>query len=61
MDEDFEIFLKQKKIDAQAFKNGDKVVFEKWLEEFSQLHPDSFVMNKKFFINNIRRKYQLKA
>jgi hypothetical protein len=61
MEEEFEIFLTQKKIDALGFKVGDRPTFENWQKEFSQMHQDSFVMQKKFFINNIRRKYQLKS
>jgi hypothetical protein len=60
MEEEFELFLSKKNIDASAFKTDDKATYEKWKIEFSQLHSDSFVMQKKFFINNIRRKYQLK-
>jgi hypothetical protein len=60
MEEEFLIFLRQKKIDAKLFLAADKVLFVKWQNEFSQLHAESFVMQKKFFINNIRRKYQLK-
>ncbi len=58
--EEFEAFLIQKNIDPHAFKIGDENVFNKWSQEFAQYHADSFTMQKKFFINDIRRKYQLK-
>ena len=58
--EDFEAFLIQKNIDPEAFKKGETFVYLKWAQEFAIYHSESFVMQKKFFINNIRRKYQLK-
>ncbi len=58
--EDFDAFLIQKNIDPQAFKAKEIELFNRWAQEFSQYHSESFVMQKKFLINNIRRKYQLK-
>jgi len=31
--------------------------FEEWKKLFELVHEDSFVMQKKFYINPIRRKY----
>ena len=57
---DFEEYLKNKKIDSDAFRKAQK---EKWNELktlFEQVHPESFTAQKKFLINDIRRKYLLK-
>jgi hypothetical protein len=61
MDEAFLAFLSKKNIDAVKFRAEDAMLFEKWQSEFSIYHEDSFVMQKKFSINNVRRKFQLKA
>ncbi len=57
---DFEVFLIQKKIDPVRFAQAEPAVFAEWANLFSQLHPDSFVAQKKFLLNNIRRKYLLR-
>lgn len=54
---EFEEYLKQKKIDAVAFASQDKARFEEWQEQFKTMHPDSFTSQKKFLINDIRRRY----
>jgi hypothetical protein len=61
MENEFTEFLAKKNIDSEAFQKGDKVLFGNWKNEFQQYHEDSFVMQKKFSINNIRRKYTKKA
>lgn len=55
----FEVFLNSKKIDAKAFLKAEPEVFLEWIKLFSEVHPDSFVMQKKFLINAVRRKYLL--
>ncbi len=55
----FEEYLTQKKINAQAFQQGEPERFEEWKQLFDQIHPDSFTAQKKFLINPLRRKYSL--
>jgi hypothetical protein len=54
---EFEEYLKIKKIDSTAFKKADKSRFEEWEELFRTMHPDSFTAQKKFLINETRRRY----
>jgi len=56
---EFEEFLKQKKIDASAFKAADQTRFSEWENLFPDMHPESFTAQKKFLINEIRRRYHL--
>lgn len=58
--QEFEEYLKSKKIDASAFKEGEAALWENWLQLFSAVSPASFNQQKLFLINNIRRKYPLK-
>ncbi|MCP9763893.1 hypothetical protein [Lacihabitans soyangensis] len=55
----FEEFLASKKIDYARFLKAEPIMFSQWKHEFAQIHPDSFVMQKKFLINSIRRKFNL--
>jgi hypothetical protein len=57
---EFEEYLKQKKIDNVAFRKADQTRFEEWNELFKTIHADSFTAQKKFLINDIRRRYLLK-
>ncbi|MFN8347203.1 MAG: hypothetical protein U0X91_19530 [Spirosomataceae bacterium] len=56
----FEQFLIIKKIDITAFRQHESERFHEWETLFAQLHPESFAAQKKFLINDIRRKYLLK-
>lgn len=56
----FEEYLKSKKIDKEKFMLSEPDRYEEWAILFDQVHPDSFTLQKKFFINPIRRKYLLK-
>jgi hypothetical protein len=56
---EFEEYLKQKKIDASIFKKNDPGRFDEWQELFQTMHPESFTAQKKFLINDIRRRYLL--
>ena len=61
MEEDsFEDFCKKKNIDPEKFKQGDQKMYNEWEFLFSQVHPNSFVEQKKFLINKVRRDYLLK-
>lgn len=55
----WEEYCISKKIDSKAFKENDPL---KWLELkdiFEQVHPNSFTEQKKFLINDIRRRFLL--
>jgi hypothetical protein len=56
----FEEYLAGKKIDEQPFKQHEPIRFNAWKIEFEQLHPESFTTQKKFLINEVRRKYLLR-
>lgn len=58
---EFEEYLKAKKIDTEAFKKGDFLRYQEWNSLFETMHPESFTAHKKFLINEIRRRYLLKA
>ncbi len=53
----FEEYLAQKKIDAGLFLQAEPVRYAEWAQEFEQMHPDSFTVQKKFLLNDTRRKY----
>jgi hypothetical protein len=57
----FEEFLNIKKIDYAQFLKAEPIVFSQWKREYEQMHIESFVMQKKFLINSIRRKYILQT
>ncbi|HRH36263.1 MAG TPA: hypothetical protein PKY12_14455 [Catalimonadaceae bacterium] len=50
-------FLSTKNIDSENFMQKEPGRFEEWKKLFELVHEDSFVMQKKFYINPIRRKY----
>jgi hypothetical protein len=53
----FEEYLAQKKIDVGLFLQAEPVRYAEWAREFEQMHPDSFTVQKKFLLNDTRRKY----
>lgn len=53
----FEEYLSQKKIDVDLFQQGESVRFSEWKREFGYMHPESFTAQKKFLLNDTRRKY----
>ncbi|UTA69917.1 MULTISPECIES: hypothetical protein [Emticicia] len=55
----FEEYLISKKIDKDKFAQAEPERFREWSVLFSQMHPESFTMHKKFLINPTRRKYHL--
>ena len=58
---DFETYLISKKIDSQAFRKAEPEVWKAWKNEFEQLHPNSFTVQKLNLLNPIRRKYLLQS
>ncbi|TCL07876.1 hypothetical protein EV198_2311 [Roseivirga ehrenbergii] len=57
---DFESYLKDKKIDSDAFKKGQPEQWSKFKVLYDQMHPNSFTAQKLFLINPIRRAFPLK-
>lgn len=55
----FEDYLVSKKIDSDAFHLREPEVWSAWKNEFEQIHPGSFTVQKLNLINPIRRKYPL--
>jgi hypothetical protein len=55
----FEEFLAQKKIDGPRFRAAEPARFAEWADLFPRLHPESFTMQKKFLLNDVRRRYPL--
>ncbi len=53
----FQEFLVSKNIDEVKFKHLDLLLYNEWESLFEKIHPESFVAQKKFSINSIRRKY----
>ena len=56
----FEQYLEGKNIDAEKFLWDDTAYFQELKTMFNQVSPNSFTLQKKFLINKLRRKYQLK-
>ena len=56
----FEEYLAGKKIDSHAFRAAEEKLWKTWKEEFDQMHPNSFTVQKLNLVNPIRRKYPLK-
>ncbi|GAB3639700.1 hypothetical protein [Spirosoma arcticum] len=54
---EFEEYLVQKKIDVSQFQQIDPEQYAEWKREFEQMSPASFTVQKKFLLNDIRRKY----
>jgi hypothetical protein len=53
----FEEYLVSKKINAVTFQKGESAQFLEWQQLFEQVHPDSFTAQKKFLLNEVRRRY----
>ncbi len=55
----FEEYLISKKINIETFEKNEVELFQAWKNLFQEIHSESFTMQKKFLINDLRRKYQL--
>ncbi|TRX55559.1 hypothetical protein FNH22_18175 [Fulvivirga sp. M361] len=55
----WEDFLTKKKIDGDAFKQHEPELWTQWKGLYEQMHPKSFVAQKLYLINPVRRKYPL--
>ncbi|MFT4737321.1 MAG: hypothetical protein ACI8QD_001226 [Cyclobacteriaceae bacterium] len=60
MKEEFDVFLKSKKIDPVKFEKSERASYEEFFLLFQQMHPSSLVAQKLYLINKIRRKHTLK-
>ena len=58
---DFETYLISKKIDSEAFRKAEPEVWNAWKNEFEQLHPNSFTVQKLNLLNPVRRKFLLQT
>lgn len=56
----FEQYLEEKNIDSEKFLWDSPTYFQELKTIFNQVSPNSFTLQKKFLINKLRRKYQLK-
>lgn len=56
----FEEYLISKKIDSDLFRRAEPEIWNGWKNEFEQMNPNSFTVQKLNLINPIRRKYQMK-
>jgi hypothetical protein len=56
----FSEYLLSKNIDESSFSAGDNTMYVQWKYLFDQSSPNSFTDQKKFKINQIRRKHLLK-
>ncbi|HEV7347181.1 hypothetical protein [Telluribacter sp.] len=56
---DFLEYLKQKKINPLAFEAAEPERYREWEALFSKIHAESFTSQKKFLINEVRRRYLL--
>ncbi|MFB9296174.1 hypothetical protein [Persicitalea jodogahamensis] len=57
----FKEYLVQKNIAEEKFRAGEPALFQEWELLFSEIHPDSFTAQKKFLINDIRRRFILNS
>ncbi|MEM1137010.1 MAG: hypothetical protein AAGI07_14330 [Bacteroidota bacterium] len=57
--EEFEEYLKSKKIDPILFSQNEPTLWEEFKQLFYVVNPKSFTMQKLFLINKLRRKYHL--
>lgn len=56
---EFDTWLLGKKIDAEAFAQAEPELYTRLQVEFLAQHPESFLAQKKFLINPIRRRHSL--
>lgn len=50
-------YLLAKKINARLFEQQEPQLYAEWKRLFEQLHPESFTAQKKFLINDVRRRF----
>ena len=57
----FEDYLSGKKIDPALFRAAEPARWEDFRASFEGVHPDSFTAQKKFLLNDLRRRYLLRV
>ena len=57
----FSEYLVSKNIDEESFATQDAQTYSSWKSMFEQVHAASFTEQKKFKINQIRRKFLIKT
>lgn len=60
MSEAFNTYLIEKNIHPELFRDSEPELYERFNLEFEQSHPKSFTEQKKFFINDLRRRFLYK-
>jgi hypothetical protein len=55
----FDEFLEKKKISAKHFKTAEPLLYQQLKDVFEKVSEKSFVQQKLFLINPLRRKYKL--
>jgi hypothetical protein len=55
----FSEYCIKKKINEEAFRQAEPQRWQEWSSIFAQMHPNSFTEQKKFLINEVRRRYLL--
>lgn len=61
MEQEFEDYLRKKKIDPEAFRINEPETYDSFKDQFFYIHPDSFTMQKLYLINLLRRKYHFQS
>ncbi len=56
-----EDYLSGKKIDPALFRAAEPARWAEFRTSFEGVHPDSFTAQKKFLLNDLRRRYLLPA
>jgi hypothetical protein len=56
-----EDYLSAKKIDPALFRAAEPTRWEEFEASFEGVHPDSFTAQKKFLLNDLRRRYLLQG
>jgi hypothetical protein len=56
-----EDYLSDKKIDPALFRAAEPARWEEFQASFEGVHPDSFTAQKKFLLNDLRRRYLLQV
>ncbi len=55
----FDDFLRRRRLDVDAFRSAEPVRAAQWADWYAQMHPDSFLLQIKMVLNDVRRRYHL--
>ncbi len=56
---EFDDYLRRRRLDVAAFRAAEPARAAQWEAWYSQLHPDSFLLQVKMVLNDVRRRYHL--